>query len=165
MATSSPPTHNAACCKLPPVVSDYTAQGQIISLPNLSMDLYVTGPKDASRYIIFNYDIFGFHPCTKQTADLLSIGLGARVVMPGTIRMDRKFVATADPTEDLFHANPFVITSYNTFISRIFNPYLSTIKQTYFSENHIYWLISPRRTLPRWVNGFMRMDHGIKCSH
>ncbi|KAI9168333.1 hypothetical protein H9P43_007705 [Blastocladiella emersonii ATCC 22665] len=78
---STQQTHSKACCTLPPVVSDYTPKGAHVTLDG-GLDAYVVGPADAATALVMTYDIFGYHPATKQTVDLLAHGLGARVYMP-----------------------------------------------------------------------------------
>jgi len=71
-----------ACCKLPPVTSDYTPQGTVSKVGDL--DVYVTKEKN-DKTLICVYDIFGFHPVTQQVADKLS-SAGFRVIMPDFFR-------------------------------------------------------------------------------
>ncbi|KAJ3314358.1 hypothetical protein HDU76_002419 [Blyttiomyces sp. JEL0837] len=59
-----------SCCTLAPVHQPYTSKGEVVKVGDLS--IYVTGPKGAKNAIIFNYDIFGDHPNTRQVADLLA---------------------------------------------------------------------------------------------
>ncbi|KAL7746604.1 hypothetical protein RI367_008004 [Sorochytrium milnesiophthora] len=73
-------TLSDTCCSLPPVQSDYTPKGDKIKIGEL--DVYTVGPKDAKHAILFLYDIYGNHASTYQTADLLSHGLNAHLVLP-----------------------------------------------------------------------------------
>ncbi|KAJ3359971.1 hypothetical protein GGF32_008874 [Allomyces javanicus] len=81
MSTMPKPFIHKACCTLPPVVSSYTPRGATVRVGQ-DMNCYAVGRADATRAIVIIYDIFGLHPATKQTADLLAQGLDARVVMP-----------------------------------------------------------------------------------
>lgn len=73
-----------ACCTLPPVTSDYAAQGAEFALGDLT--IYETKDKSPKIVLICAYDIFGFHPNTKQFADKLNSGGEFRVAMPDFFR-------------------------------------------------------------------------------
>jgi hypothetical protein len=85
--------HSAACCSIPPIVSKgYEPKGRYETIGGLktcksSIPLYlqtsastanalkstdVTGPADASKAILYIYDIFGYFPQSLQGADILS---------------------------------------------------------------------------------------------
>jgi len=72
------------CCSVTAVESDYVPVGVIERVEDL--DIYTVSPKDANRAIIVIYDVFGFHPNTKQFADILANTHGFRVVMPDFFR-------------------------------------------------------------------------------
>ncbi|KAI9209883.1 Alpha/Beta hydrolase protein [Polychytrium aggregatum] len=74
---------NSECCTLPPCSSDYVAKGSEIVLGDLPA--YITGDKQSTKAIVFVYDIFGYHPNTKQVADLLA-SRGFFVIMPDFFR-------------------------------------------------------------------------------
>ncbi|KAI9312999.1 Alpha/Beta hydrolase protein [Zopfochytrium polystomum] len=76
-----------SCCTLAPVYQGYTSKGEVVTLPGTDMDVYLTGPKGAKSAIIFNYDIFGDHPNTRQVADILATH-GFRVAMPDLLHKD-----------------------------------------------------------------------------
>jgi len=71
-------TLTKACCTLPPVESNYEPKGQEITLGD-GQKVYEIGT--GNRVLICVYDIFGFHPVTKQVCDRLSAA-GFRLVMP-----------------------------------------------------------------------------------
>ncbi|ORX93391.1 alpha/beta-hydrolase [Basidiobolus meristosporus CBS 931.73] len=75
---------NKACCSLPPVVSDYQPKGSIEKIDDLSV--YFVGPKDAKKAVVVIYDIFGFHPNTKQFCDILGEKFNFRVALPDFFR-------------------------------------------------------------------------------
>ncbi|TAQ86271.1 hypothetical protein B7494_g5384 [Chlorociboria aeruginascens] len=63
--------HSAACCSIPPIVSsDYKGKGKYETIGGLKT--YVTGPSNASKAILYIYDIFGYFPQTIQGADILA---------------------------------------------------------------------------------------------
>ncbi|KAF2135702.1 uncharacterized protein K452DRAFT_293022 [Aplosporella prunicola CBS 121167] len=63
--------HSAACCSIPPVVSEgYEAKGNYTTIDG--MRTYQTGPSDAKHAILIISDIFGFYPQTLQGADILA---------------------------------------------------------------------------------------------
>ncbi|KAK3365250.1 hypothetical protein B0T24DRAFT_429785 [Lasiosphaeria ovina] len=71
--TTMPATHghSEACCNIPPVVSSgYSAKGSYEELGGFKT--YVTGPGDATKGIIYIYDIFGYFDQTLQGADILA---------------------------------------------------------------------------------------------
>ncbi|KAI0035292.1 hypothetical protein K488DRAFT_43713 [Vararia minispora EC-137] len=72
---------NIACCTVPPVSSSYEPKGSFIPYAGFNR-VYAVGPINAPVAIICIYDIFGFKPQTQQGADMLSVALDARVVMP-----------------------------------------------------------------------------------
>ncbi|KAI8801520.1 dienelactone hydrolase family-domain-containing protein [Cladochytrium replicatum] len=83
-----------ACCKLPPVVSEYKPTGETIKVGDLSV--YVTGEKGKVLFkrkeepVILNvYDIYGYHRCTSRVCDSIA-SHGFRVVQP-----------------DYYHGNPW----------------------------------------------------------
>lgn len=69
-----------ACCRLPPASSDYSPKGSWDTVAELKT--YVTGPADATRAIVFIYDIFGPAPQTLQGADRLADAVKALVLVP-----------------------------------------------------------------------------------
>jgi dienelactone hydrolase len=73
-----------ACCTLPPVESNYEPKGTISTLDG-GLEVYETGVVDSERLLLCTYDIFGFHPVTKQFCDKLG-SAGYRVVMPDYFR-------------------------------------------------------------------------------
>lgn len=74
-----------ACCTLPPVSSDYEAEGsEFILGENLS--IYETKDKSSKVVLICAYDIFGNHPNTKQFCDKLNSCGVFRVAMPDFFR-------------------------------------------------------------------------------
>jgi len=73
----------AAACTLPPVKSGYKPTGTESKLDQLT--IYETQDTSPTRLLICVYDIFGYHPCTKQFADKLGQS-GFRVVMPDFFR-------------------------------------------------------------------------------
>lgn len=74
-----------ACCTLPPVSSHYDPQGSEITVGN-DLKIYETKDKSSKVVLICAYDIFGYHPNTKQFADKLNSGGVFRVVMPDFFR-------------------------------------------------------------------------------
>jgi len=63
--------HSAACCSIPPIVSKgYEPKGKYETIGGLKT--YVTGPANASKAILYVYDIFGYYPQSLQGADILS---------------------------------------------------------------------------------------------
>jgi len=63
--------HSAACCSIPPIVAKgYEPKGKYETIGGLKT--YVTGPSDASKAILYIYDIFGYFPQSLQGADILS---------------------------------------------------------------------------------------------
>ncbi|KAI1286593.1 Alpha/Beta hydrolase protein [Xylaria venustula] len=76
MSSSSMPAthgHNAACCNVPPVVSDgYRPKGSYVQAGGKKT--YVTGPSDATKGLVSIFDIFGFFSQTLQGADILATG-------------------------------------------------------------------------------------------
>lgn len=63
--------HSAACCSIPPIVSKgYEPKGKYETIGGLKT--YVTGPADATKAILYIYDIFGYFPQSLQGADILS---------------------------------------------------------------------------------------------
>jgi len=83
------------CVKTPPSVSShYTPKGHLHvgKVPNTGdLEIY-EAPFDASKkptsLIICAYDIFGFHPNTKEVCDNIALATGARVIMPDFYRGD-----------------------------------------------------------------------------
>ncbi|KAI9827278.1 MAG: hypothetical protein M1832_005416 [Thelocarpon impressellum] len=62
---------SAACCSIPPVISKgYEPKGSFITVDGIKC--YATGPPDASRGIVYIYDVFGYYPQTLQGADILA---------------------------------------------------------------------------------------------
>ncbi|KAI9358338.1 Alpha/Beta hydrolase protein [Zopfochytrium polystomum] len=82
MASTAP-----SCCTLAPVHQGYTSKGEVITLPGTDLKVYLTGPKGAKNAIIFNYDIFGDHPNTRQVADILGTH-NFRVAVPDLLHGD-----------------------------------------------------------------------------
>ncbi|OZJ02296.1 hypothetical protein BZG36_05067 [Bifiguratus adelaidae] len=74
----------SACCTIPPVKSDYSPKGEIFQIED--MDVYTVGPKGTKTAILVIYDIFGFHPNTKQFADRLAEHSKVNVIMPDFFR-------------------------------------------------------------------------------
>jgi len=75
--------HSQACCNIPPVIAkDYPMKGKYENLDGTKA--YVTGPDDATKAIIFIFDIFGYFPQTIQGADILAFSSDTKykVVMP-----------------------------------------------------------------------------------
>ncbi|KIN01563.1 hypothetical protein OIDMADRAFT_19348 [Oidiodendron maius Zn] len=63
--------HSAACCSIPPIVSKgYEAKGKYETIGG--MKTYVTGPANATKAILYVFDIFGYFPQSIQGADILS---------------------------------------------------------------------------------------------
>ncbi|KAK2626477.1 hypothetical protein QTJ16_003652 [Diplocarpon rosae] len=63
--------HSAACCSIPPIVSKgYEGKGRYETIGG--MKTYVTGPSNASKALLFIYDIFGYFPQSIQGADILA---------------------------------------------------------------------------------------------
>jgi len=63
--------HSAACCNIPPIISKgYEPKGKYETIGGLKT--YVTGPANASKAILYIYDIFGYFPQSLQGADILS---------------------------------------------------------------------------------------------
>jgi len=63
--------HSAACCSIPPIVSKgYEQKGKYETIGGLKT--YVTGPANASKALLYVYDIFGYFPQSLQGADILS---------------------------------------------------------------------------------------------
>jgi len=63
--------HSAACCSIPPIVSTgYQKKGEYTTIDGLKT--YVTGPSNASKALLFIYDIFGYFDQTLQGADILA---------------------------------------------------------------------------------------------
>ncbi|KAE9380398.1 dienelactone hydrolase family protein-like protein [Stipitochalara longipes BDJ] len=63
--------HSAACCNIPPIISKgYEPKGKYETIGGLKT--YVTGPENASKAILYIYDIFGYFPQSLQGADILS---------------------------------------------------------------------------------------------
>ncbi|KAH8882625.1 alpha/beta-hydrolase [Thozetella sp. PMI_491] len=90
--------HSAACCNIPPVLSDgYEEKGSYIEELG-GFKTYATGPDDAEKAILVVFDIFGYFPQTIQGADILSTSddhQKYKVFMP-----------------DFFHGNPCPIEWY-----------------------------------------------------
>lgn len=55
-----------ACCKLPPVQTEYSPKGDYTELAGLKT--YSAGPEDAKEAILVVYDIFGLSPQILQGA-------------------------------------------------------------------------------------------------
>ncbi|KAH8654471.1 dienelactone hydrolase family protein-like protein [Tricladium varicosporioides] len=63
--------HSSACCSIPPIVAKgYEGKGKYETIGGLNT--YVTGPADASKAILYIYDIFGYFPQSIQGADILA---------------------------------------------------------------------------------------------
>jgi len=63
--------HSAACCNIPPIISKgYEPKGKYETIGGLKT--YVTGPANASKAILYIFDIFGYFPQSLQGADILS---------------------------------------------------------------------------------------------
>jgi len=63
--------HSAACCSIPPIVSEgYKPKGEYKTIGGLKT--YVTGPANASKALLYIYDIFGYFPQSLQGADILA---------------------------------------------------------------------------------------------
>ena len=97
MAQQAMHGHSAACCNIPPIVSQgYEAKGKYETIgglktcelfsianpchfpsfhpstANASNEIDVTGPANATKAILYIYDIFGYFPQSLQGADILS---------------------------------------------------------------------------------------------
>ncbi|OXA56734.1 uncharacterized AIM2 family protein C30D10.14 [Folsomia candida] len=96
-----------SCCTLPPVESNYTPTGSNVQLEDFSV--YETGDTKSYKLLICLYDIFGFHPVTKQFCDKLSSS-GFRVVMPDFFR-GKPFPSETYPPKDRQVLVDFVTTS------------------------------------------------------
>ncbi|ODM99109.1 putative AIM2 family protein C30D10.14 [Orchesella cincta] len=96
-----------ACCTLPPVSSDYTPEGEVFSLGDLP--IYETKDKSPKLVLICAYDIFGFHPNTKQFADKLNSCGMFRVVMPDFFRGEGLSMENFPP-KDFSEIKKFVAT-------------------------------------------------------
>lgn len=63
--------HSAACCSIPPIISKgYEAKGKYETIGGVKT--YVTGPADATKAILYIFDIFGYFPQSIQGADILA---------------------------------------------------------------------------------------------
>jgi len=63
--------HSAACCSIPPIVAkDYKEKGKYETIGGLKT--YVTGSSNASKGLLYIYDIFGYFPQSIQGADILA---------------------------------------------------------------------------------------------
>jgi len=71
------------CCTRPAIHSDYKPIGTSLKIGEL--DAYQTGDVGSKRVLIAAYDIFGFHPNTKQFCDQLAKA-GFLIVMPDFFR-------------------------------------------------------------------------------
>merc|ERR1712000_557928 len=61
--------HSAACCSIPPIVAkDYKEKGKYETIGGLKT--YVTGSSNASKGLLYIYDIFGYFPQSIQGADI-----------------------------------------------------------------------------------------------
>jgi len=98
-----------ACCKLPPVSSDYEAQGSEFTLGD-GLKIYETKNKSSQVVLICAYDIFGYHPNTKQFADQLSSCGMFRVAMPDFFR-GKPFSLENFPPKDPSEIMNFVSTT------------------------------------------------------
>jgi len=96
-----------ACCTLPPVESNYTPQGKESQLGDLT--IYDVGQETSNRLLVCVYDIFGFHPVSKQFCDKLSAS-GFRVVMPDFFR-GKPFPIENFPPKDVSEIMNFVGTT------------------------------------------------------
>ena len=79
---------NSDCCPtdLTAVVSDYKPIGETKKLGNADFETYISRPSGPTKQgVIVGYDIFGFHPNTKQLCDKLA-SQGFLVVMPDHFR-------------------------------------------------------------------------------
>lgn len=64
-------SHSATCCNIPPIIAKgYEPKGKYETIGGRKT--YVTGPADASKAILYIFDIFGFFPQSLQGADILS---------------------------------------------------------------------------------------------
>lgn len=70
---------------LPPVSSDYEAQGSEFTLGD-NLKIYETKDKSSKVVLICAYDIFGYHSNTKQFCDKLNSGGVFRVAVPDFFR-------------------------------------------------------------------------------
>ncbi|ERS98185.1 carboxymethylenebutenolidase [Sporothrix schenckii 1099-18] len=72
MSTPAELGHSDACCNVPPIVaSGYEIKGEYKTVGDLKT--YATGPDDATKGIIYVFDIFGYKDQTLQGADILSV--------------------------------------------------------------------------------------------
>jgi len=63
--------HSAACCSIPPIIAKgYEPKGKYETIGGLKT--YVTGPSNASKALLYIYDIFGYFPQSLQGADILA---------------------------------------------------------------------------------------------
>ncbi|KAK0110024.1 hypothetical protein ONS95_002685 [Cadophora gregata] len=63
--------HSAACCSIPPIVAKgYEEKGKYETIGGLKT--YVTGSGNASKGLLYIYDIFGYFPQSIQGADILA---------------------------------------------------------------------------------------------
>jgi len=63
--------HSAACCSIPPIIAKgYEAKGKYETIGGVKT--YVTGPADATKAILYIFDIFGYFPQSLQGADILA---------------------------------------------------------------------------------------------
>jgi len=87
------------CVNAPPVEADYEPTGTewIFSSTQISSDMiiYETLNKTSTKILIAAYDIFGFHPNTKQVADILAQEGTYRIIMP-----------------DYFRGSPFTVNNF-----------------------------------------------------
>ncbi|KAG9024717.1 hypothetical protein FRB95_011156 [Tulasnella sp. JGI-2019a] len=77
--------HSAACCTIPPVISEgYKEKGEYKEFAGFKT--YFTGPTDTGKTILVFYDIFAFFPQTVQGADILAASTQSLVLMPDFFR-------------------------------------------------------------------------------
>ncbi|KAJ4476609.1 Alpha/Beta hydrolase protein [Lentinula aciculospora] len=125
-------THNtnAACCTIPPVLSDYTPKGTYKSVGSFNK-VYVTGPETSTNAIVCVYDIFGYYPQTQQGADIVASTLKTTVYMPDFFEPDGPFPHDPfPPTTDEGKQ------ALQTFFGTTANPPKNTIKLIEFG-NHL----------------------------
>jgi len=79
------------CCTLPPVESDYTPKGTETQLESSNLTIYETGNLESKKLLLCYYDIFGFHPNSKQVCDKLGSTNEFHVVTPGFFRGGSKW--------------------------------------------------------------------------
>jgi dienelactone hydrolase len=101
-------SHSKACCTIPPIVAKgYKAKGEYKELNGLKA--YFTGPEDATKGLIFIYDIFGYFDQSIQGADILAFsgheGNNYKVFIPDWFEGKPANIAWYPPKTDEDKAN------------------------------------------------------------